>query len=81
MCAYILLIVQYTCSIHGENKHFGTPTNPAAPDRVPGGCSSGSAVAVAAGIVDFSLGELTILIHCLEIYACNMLSLFGQHFV
>lgn len=43
-------------SIGGENKHFGAPTNLVAPDRVPGGCSSGSAVAVAGGLVDFSLG-------------------------
>lgn len=43
-------------SINGENKHYGTPTNPCAPDRVPGGSSSGSAVAVAAKLVDFSLG-------------------------
>ncbi|KAM0950959.1 putative amidase [Dioscorea sansibarensis] len=40
----------------GENKHFDTPTNPAAPDRIPGGSSSGSAVTVAGGLVDFSLG-------------------------
>ena len=43
-------------SINGENKHYGTPVNPAAPNRVPGGSSSGSAVAVAANCVDFSLG-------------------------
>lgn len=43
-------------SITGENKHYGTPLNTAAPDRVPGGSSSGSAAAVAAGIVDFALG-------------------------
>ncbi len=30
--------------------------NPAAPSRIPGGSSSGSAVAVAADLVDFSLG-------------------------
>jgi len=47
----------YMLSISGENKHFGAPMNPAAPDRIPGGCSSGSAVAVAGGLVDFSLGE------------------------
>lgn len=47
-------------SISGENKHFGTPTNPVVPDRVPGGCSSGSAVAVASGLVDFSLGIDTV---------------------
>lgn len=43
-------------SIEGENVHYGTPINPRAPDRIPGGSSSGSAVAVAAGLVDFSLG-------------------------
>ncbi|XP_057830710.2 outer envelope protein 64, chloroplastic [Cryptomeria japonica] len=46
-------------SINGENKYYGTPTNPAAPSRVPGGSSSGSAVAVAAELVDFSLGTDT----------------------
>jgi hypothetical protein len=45
------------CSINGENKHYGTPVNPAAPNRVPGGSSSGSAVAVAANCVDFALGQ------------------------
>ncbi|CAI9773007.1 unnamed protein product [Fraxinus pennsylvanica] len=46
-------------SIDGENKHCGTPTNPCAADRVPGGSSSGSAVAVGAKLVDFSLGTDT----------------------
>lgn len=40
----------------GINRHYGTPTNPRAPDCVPGGSSSGSASAVAGGIVDFALG-------------------------
>lgn len=40
----------------GENKHYGTPVNPAVTSRVPGGSSSGAAVAVAAGLVDFALG-------------------------
>ena len=31
-------------SINGENVHYGTPANPAAPGRIPGGSSSGSAV-------------------------------------
>ena len=39
--------------------HYGTPVNPAAPDRHPGGSSSGSAVAVAAGLADFALGTDT----------------------
>lgn len=46
-------------SLNGENSHYGTPRNPAAPDRVPGGSSSGSAVAVANGDVDFALGTDT----------------------
>ncbi len=46
-------------SLTGENAHYGTPINPAAPDRVPGGSSSGSAVAVAAGLVDFAIGSDT----------------------
>jgi amidase len=40
----------------GINKFYGTPLNPRAPDRVPGGSSSGSASAVAGGLVDVALG-------------------------
>ena len=43
-------------SLTGENVHYGTPINPAAPDRVPGGSSNGSASAVAGGAADFALG-------------------------
>jgi amidase len=46
-------------SLTGENAHFGTPVNPRCPGRVPGGSSSGSAVAVASGQVDFALGTDT----------------------
>lgn len=45
--------------ILGENAHYGTPQNPRAPGRVPGGSSSGSAAAVAGGLVDFALGTDT----------------------
>lgn len=31
-------------SLNGENAHYGTPVNVAAPGRIPGGSSSGSAV-------------------------------------
>ena len=45
--------------IFGENAHYGTPVNPKAPGRVPGGSSSGSAAAVSGGLVDFALGTDT----------------------
>jgi len=46
-------------SLEGANAHDGTPINPRCPDRLPGGSSSGSAVAVAAGLADFALGTDT----------------------
>jgi amidase len=46
-------------SLHGDNTHYGTPINSRYPDRVTGGSSSGSAAAVAAGLVDFALGTDT----------------------
>ncbi|MCP3029918.1 amidase [Halobacillus sp. A1] len=46
-------------SLNGENYHYGTPENPEAKGHIPGGSSSGSAVAVAAGNVDFALGTDT----------------------
>ncbi|HUF81106.1 MAG TPA: amidase [Burkholderiales bacterium] len=46
-------------SLTGENAHYGTPVNVNAPGRIPGGSSSGSAAAVAAGLVDFALGSDT----------------------
>lgn len=50
---------EITRGIFGENAHYGTPVNPRAPGRVPGGSSSGSASAVAGGLVDFALGSDT----------------------
>jgi amidase len=47
---------EMTYSINGENVHYGTPVNPKAPGRIPGGSSSGSASAVSGGLVDFALG-------------------------
>lgn len=43
-------------SLGGDNAHYGTPVNPAAPGRLPGGSSSGTAAAVAAGEADLGLG-------------------------
>lgn len=43
-------------SVIGDNIHFGSPINGAAPDRYAGGSSSGSASSVSCGLCDFSLG-------------------------
>jgi amidase len=43
----------------GVNRYFGTPVNPLDHDRVPGGSSSGSAVAVADGEADIAYGSDT----------------------
>ena len=45
--------------ISGINRAFGTPVNPLDPLRVPGGSSSGSAVAVATGEADIAYGSDT----------------------
>lgn len=50
---------EVSLGILGENAHDGTPVNPAAPGRVPGGSSSGSASAVAAGLCEVALGTDT----------------------
>ncbi|MGO4175120.1 amidase [Bosea sp. TAF32] len=50
---------EVSLGILGENAFDGTPTNSAAPERVPGGSSSGSAAAVAAGLCDTALGTDT----------------------
>ncbi|KAL1327922.1 hypothetical protein HN51_037907 [Arachis hypogaea] len=59
-CLGTTLVDDLAYGISGENKHYGTPTNPSVPARVPGGSSSGAAVAVAANFVDFSLGIDTV---------------------
>ena len=56
LCRGKTITDEITFSLDGENVHYGTPLNPSAPDRVPGGSSSGSASAVACGLVDFALG-------------------------
>ncbi|XP_062099641.1 translocon at the outer membrane of chloroplasts 64-like [Humulus lupulus] len=59
-CIGKTVVDELAYGISGENKHYGVPTNPAVPERVPGGSSSGASVAVAAKLVDFSLGIDTI---------------------
>ena len=50
---------ELTFSLMGQNAHFPHPVNPAAPDRVTGGSSSGSAAAVAGGLADIAAGSDT----------------------
>ena len=50
---------EISLGIFGENPFYGTPENPAAAGRVPGGSSSGSASAVASGLADTALGTDT----------------------
>jgi amidase len=45
--------------VTGINPWYGTPVNPLDPTRVPGGSSSGSAVAVATGEADVAYGSDT----------------------
>lgn len=46
-------------SMNGKNAHYGAPVNGAAPERICGGSSSGSASAVSHGLCDFALGTDT----------------------
>ena len=50
---------QFATGLVGTRSPYGTPVNPLDPSRIPGGSSSGSAVAVASGLVDFALGTDT----------------------
>jgi len=50
---------EFFFSVTGANTHYGTPVNPRAPGRLPGGSSSGSAAATAAGACDFAIGSDT----------------------
>ncbi|WP_376966974.1 amidase family protein [Azospirillum sp. A26] len=56
-----LNMTEFAFSGLGLNPHFGTPRNPWAggEDRIPGGSSSGSAVAVALGLVPIAIGTDT----------------------
>ncbi|MEL6752357.1 MAG: amidase family protein, partial [Pseudomonadota bacterium] len=46
-------------SLNGINAHYGAPVNPAAPSRITGGSSSGSAALVAGGRVDIATASDT----------------------
>lgn len=50
---------EFACGSSGETSAYGPTQNPAAPGCIPGGSSSGSAAAVAAGMCDIALGSDT----------------------
>ncbi|MBS1180495.1 MAG: putative amidase family protein [Proteobacteria bacterium] len=55
-CVGKVIADELTYSLDGESQFFGTPRNAKAPERIPGGSSSGSAASVANGLADFSIG-------------------------
>jgi aspartyl-tRNA(Asn)/glutamyl-tRNA(Gln) amidotransferase subunit A len=52
-------MVEFAFSGIGTNPHYGTPGNPADRTRVPGGSTSGGAVAVADGMCEIAIGTDT----------------------
>ncbi|KAK9166959.1 hypothetical protein Scep_002150 [Stephania cephalantha] len=70
---------EFSLGFTGENMHYGTPANPEVPTQIPGGSSSGSAVVVAAQIVDFAIG--TDSLGCVRIPAsfCGILGFKASH--
>lgn len=52
-------MTEFAYSGLGLNPHYGTPDNPLAPGRIPGGSSSGAAVAVALGMAAGAIGTDT----------------------
>ncbi|TKY71466.1 Outer envelope protein 64 [Spatholobus suberectus] len=78
-CVGKTVMDEFSFGITGENKFYGTPTNPQMPSYIPGGSSSGSAVAVAAHLVDFAIGTDTT--GCVRIPAafCGILGFRPSH--
>lgn len=54
-----LSLHEFAFGFSGQNPHYGDCVNPWAPDRMAGGSSSGSGVAVATGICPLTLGSDT----------------------
>jgi amidase len=52
-------LVEFAFGVHGINPWYGTPQNPVSSDLLPGGSSSGSAVAVAIGEAEIGIGTDT----------------------
>ncbi|CAJ1963481.1 unnamed protein product [Sphenostylis stenocarpa] len=71
-CVGKTVMDEFSFGIFGENKFYGTPTNPYLPSSIPGGSSSGSAVAVAARLVDFAIVAAWLAMHSLSLsYPCK----------
>jgi amidase len=51
---------EFAYSLSGDNAHYGMPRNPAAPDRDPGGSTSGPASATAGDLCDLGVGTDTL---------------------
>lgn len=66
---------QFATGLNGTRSPHGTPRNPVVPECIPGGSSSGSAAAVAAGIAAFSLGTDTAGSGRVPAMACNIVGL------
>ncbi|WP_211259359.1 allophanate hydrolase [Belnapia moabensis] len=66
---------QFATGLNGTRSPHGTPRNPVAAECIPGGSSSGSAAAVAAGIAAFSLGTDTAGSGRVPAMACNIVGL------
>lgn len=62
---FLFYLFIFISRITGENMDFGSPANPVLPSHIPGGSSSGSAVAVASQLVDFAIGM------CFLFHSCN----------
>lgn len=58
-CVGVTQTDELAFSLAGINRHYPVPVNARHPGRVTGGSSSGSAAAVAAGLVPFALGTDT----------------------
>ena len=71
-------------SLNGENIHYGTPVNPACPDRIPGGSSSGSAVSlllcVACDVMSCQLCLVKIPAVCYSAHLAHTSQVFAQRY-
>ncbi len=75
----MLSMAEYACGVTGENPHWPRPLNPIDPKAAVGGSSSGSGVAVAAGLCYGSLGSDTAGSVRIPAATCGVLGLMPTH--